>query len=324
MSNQTPHPAHTTNTFEDLSGISTSEFSNPYDALISACEDDTLQIQSKYSLHRATRNSQQKAKLLDENFPGVTIDPILSRLCDPMIEPGYVDPRHCLVIWGRPTQKVKDLINRVQQELLAVAPNLWLMPQDCLHITALEVTHSKKAEEIEQLVQQIRGEAPAMTDYTYYHRARLIKPLIGYDASALALSFVPAAGESLSPGRTAEDDKFTYHHLRRDMFGLCNDAGIKADSRYVVPSSHLTIGRFIDPKDFADANGSPDPLKMKAFVEKIEEINNWLEKEFWPEHNDNKIPDGGEFNIGEETGLNCRMGTLWYGGGKTVHSGKGY
>jgi vesicle-fusing ATPase len=81
------------------------------------------QIQSKYSLHRSTRNSQQKAKLLDECFPGVSIDPILARLSDPTLEPGYVDPRHCLVFWGRPTSSVKDLINRVQQELLAVAPS---------------------------------------------------------------------------------------------------------------------------------------------------------------------------------------------------------
>jgi len=28
--------------FEDLSGVSTSSFSNPYDALIEACEDDPV------------------------------------------------------------------------------------------------------------------------------------------------------------------------------------------------------------------------------------------------------------------------------------------
>lgn len=198
------------------------------------------------------------------------------------------------------------------------------MPQDCLHITVLEVTHSKTAEEIAQLVEQIKSSAPAITDYTYTRRARLIKPLIGYDASALALSFVPAAGEGLRSGRTATDDAFTYHHLRRDVFQLCRDAGVQVDSRYVVPSSHLTIGRFIDPKDFSDEHGSPDPKKMQAFVAKIEEINDRLEKDFWPEHSQGAIPEGGEFNVGEEQGLICRMGKLWYGGGETVHAGKGY
>jgi len=198
------------------------------------------------------------------------------------------------------------------------------MPQDKLHITALEVTHSKTAPEIQELVDGVKDKIPAMTDYTYDHRARLVKPLIGYDASALALSFVPAAGEGLHSGRTPEDDEFTYHHLRRDLFSLSRDAGLKVESRYVVPSSHLTIGRFIYSKDLENEDGSPDPDKMKALIEKIEEINGWLAKEFWPEHNDGTIPEGGEFNVGQEKGLHCGTGSLWYGGGDALHLGKGY
>lgn len=198
------------------------------------------------------------------------------------------------------------------------------MPRDNQHITVLEVTHSKTAPEIQKLVDQIKDKAPSIVDYTFNHRARLIKPMIGYDASALALSFVPAAGEGLTNGRTAGDDGYTYHHLRRDVFGLLRDAGMQVDSRYVVPSSHLTIGRFITTKDTTDSSGANDHKKMKALIEKIEEINGWLEKEFWPEHNDGKVPEGGEFNVGEETGLHCRMGQLWYGGGDEVCHGKGY
>lgn len=196
------------------------------------------------------------------------------------------------------------------------------MPRDNLHITVLEVTHSKTAPEIKSIVDSIRDKVPAMGDYTYDHRVRLIKPLIGFDASALALSFVPAAGEGLHSGRNAKDDKYTYHHLRRDVFGLLREAGVQVESRYVVPSSHLTIGRFINIKDFVGRDGSQDASRIKAFVDKIEEINGWLEKEFWPEHNSGTVPM--EFNLGEETGLHCRMGTLWYGGGEEVHRGKGY
>ena len=198
------------------------------------------------------------------------------------------------------------------------------MPRDNLHITVLEVTHSKTAPEIKNIVDSIRDRVPAITDYTYDHRSRLIKPLIGFDASALALSFVPAACEGLHSGRNTADDKYTYHHLRRDIFGLLRDAGAQVDSRYVVPSSHLTIGRFITTKDFANHEGLHDAAKMKVFVDKIEEINGWLGEEFWPEHNNGTIPDGGEFNVGEETGLHCRMGTLWYGGGDEIYHGKGY
>jgi vesicle-fusing ATPase len=198
------------------------------------------------------------------------------------------------------------------------------MPRDNLHITVLEVTHSKTAPEIRSIVDKIQDKVPAITNYTTNHRSRLIRPLIGFDASALALSFVPAAGEGLHSGRTSEEDRYTYHHLRRDVFGLLRDAGAQIESRYVVPSSHLTIGRFINTKDFAAADSTHDASKMKAFIDKIEEINGWLEKEFWPEHNNSEIPEGGEFNVGEETGLHCRMGTLWYGEGVEVHQGKGY
>lgn len=115
------------------------------------------------------------------------------------------------------------------------------MPQDCLHITVLEITHSKKADEIQQIIDPIADKIPAINDYTFDHRARLIKPMIGFDASALALSFVPAAGESSAVGRPKEDDAYTYHHLRRDLFSLCREIGVKVDSRYVVPVSQLTV-----------------------------------------------------------------------------------
>ena len=143
-------------------------------------------------------------------------------------------------------------------------------------------------------------------------------------AAALALSFVPAAGEALTNGRTAIDDQFTYHHLRRNLYNLCRDTGIQVDSRYVVPSSHLTVGRFINPKDFSDSEGNQDPAKIKALVDKIEEINDWLKAEFWPNTDKEIIRDGGEWIVGGEKGLNCRMGTLWYGGGESVCLGKGF
>ncbi|KAF2495115.1 AAA-domain-containing protein [Lophium mytilinum] len=318
MAPLTSNPVHTTNTFEDLSGVSTEAFDNPYDAILEACHGDPKEIQARYQAHRSTRNGQQKIKLLDAQFPGVSIDPVLQKLCDPSIEPGYSDPRHCLVFWARPTATVKSLIHQVQQKLLSVAPNLWLMPQDCLHMTALEMTHSRTNEEIEKLVQAMRPSLQSITDYTFDHRARLVKPMIGFDASALALSFVPAAGEGSVDSQSADRDEYTYHHLRRDLFKLCSATGVPVDSRYVVPSSHLTIGRFINISDTSDDEGNPDPSKMKTLVEKIEEINQWLEGEYWPESVGAEIKDGGEWTVGEEKGLNCRMGTLWYGGGEST------
>jgi vesicle-fusing ATPase len=191
-------------------------------------------------------------------------------------------------------------------------------------MTALEMTHSRTTEEIEQMVETMRPSLQEITDYTINHRARLVKPMIGFDASALALSFVPAAGEGSSGPSTPSKDEYSYHDLRRDLYKSCSATGVPVDSRYVVPSSHLTIGRFITPCDTSDDDGKPSPGKMKALVEKIEEINRWLESEYWPKTADARIKEGGEWIVGEEKGLNCRMGTLWYGGGETVCQGKGF
>lgn len=193
------------------------------------------------------------------------------------------------------------------------------MPVERMHLTALEVTHSLTDPEIYNIIDALGPKAIAeMTDYTYSHRARLIKPTLSYDGAAIALSFLPAAGEDLlSSGRSKEDDAFTYHHLRRDLFNIAKATGVSVDSRYVVPSSHITLGRFLVQGDHNT------PEKMARFLDLIEEINTWLGSEFYPK-------DGAERNekaewiVGQEKGLDFRKGTLWYGGGTTVRLGKGF
>lgn len=204
-------------------------------------------------------------------------------------------------------------------------PDLWLMPIPNLHLTALEITFSLTEPEINAIVANL-GPATItnMTDYTYSHRARLIKPMLSYDGAALALSFLPAAGEGLpSPPsglgdtRTAEDDKYSYHHLRRDLFNIARKTGVSVDSRYVVPSSHITVGRFLTQDDHAGDG------KMVEWIKKVEEINVWLEDEYWPKDG-GKVRDDAQWIVGQERGLDCRKGTLWYGGGTTVRIGKGF
>jgi hypothetical protein len=193
-----------------------------------------------------------------------------------------------------------------------------------MHLTALEITHSLTDPEIHAIISRMGPASIAtMTDYTFSHRARLIKPMLSYDGSALALSFLPAAGEGLplsassSSERSQEDDRFTYHHLRRDLFNIAKATGVSIDSRYVVPSSHITLGRFLTQDDH------DSPEKMERFIKKIEEINAWLEEEYWPKDGGERREDG-EWIVGQGKGLDFREGTLWYGGGNTVRIGKGF
>jgi hypothetical protein len=203
------------------------------------------------------------------------------------------------------------------------------MPLLNLHLTALEITFSLTGPQIDAIVSHLGPATVAeMTDYTYSHRARLIKPMLSYDGAALALSFLPAAGEGLFPTpsatsqstnqkREAEDDKYSYHHLRRDLFNIAKKTGISVDSRYVVPSSHITVGRFLTQDDHKDEG------KMEDWIKVIEDINQWLEDNYWPKEG-GEVREDAQWIVGQEKGLDCRQGTLWYGGGKTVRLGKGF
>lgn len=199
------------------------------------------------------------------------------------------------------------------------------MPTHRMHMTVLEVAFSKTPQEIGALVSAIRPSIPDITSYTHRHRSRIVKPMISYDTSAFAVSFLPACGEeTLSPPPTAPDvavdavtqgDGYTYHHLRRDVFDKVQEAGLQVGSRYQVPSAHITLGRFLDEADH------DTPEKREKWVKAIDDINEWLEKEVWD------VKDGdfvGEWVVGQEKGLDARNGTLWYGGGRTILLGEGF
>ena len=253
------------------------------------------------------------------DFPGVTVDPILQELeyarGSPAAQyafPGSprkrgedeIDPRNCLVFWARPTKPVMDLIGRIQLRLKELAPDLWIMPRDNLHITVLEITHSTTAEFIGTLIERMKPKLEKIVNHPKSHRARLVKPMLSFDAAALAVSFVPAAGK--------EGDEYTYHHLRRDFYAMSKGANVSVTSRYIVPSAHITIARFVTSKDHEDESGAVDRAKMQAWMEKVWEINGEIAN--W----------GGEWYVGEERGIVCRGGRLWYGGGESVMEAEGF
>ncbi|KAL2149183.1 hypothetical protein VTH82DRAFT_8531 [Thermothelomyces myriococcoides] len=300
---------------------------NPYGALIDACHNSPAEIQAAYATHRTTRNAQQREKFLCPEFSGLNIDTVLLRLEKPEIEPGFRDTRHCLVFWARPPNHIVKLACHLQSLLQKAAPNLWLMPPHRMHLTTLEITHSRTAQEIADLVALMRPVIPALTGLTMQRRSRLVKPMISYDLSAVAVSFLPASGEEVvSPpsedvaeldgpkDSTISGDHYTYHHLRRDAFALASET-VPINSRYVAPSAHITLGRYITQNDHET------PEQRERWVRTIDDINKWLEKEVWDAKDGEFL---GEWIVGQERGLEARCGTLWYGGGRTLLMGEGF
>lgn len=166
--------------------------------------------------------------------------------------------------------------------------------------------------------------ADVLTDFTVNHRCRLVKPMVSFDAQALALSWLPAVDEpSKDHSREEQTESYTYHHLRRDLFTLASRTGVNVASRYVIPSAHLTIGRFIDKSDFEKSPGAVDHDKVAKLVDQIDKINAMLQEKYWPQAG-HGVKEGSEWLVGEEKGLDFRKGTLWYGGGETIVLGKGF
>jgi hypothetical protein len=191
-----------------------------------------------------------------------------------------------------------------------------------MHLTTLEIAHSRTAQEIASLVSSMRPAIPTLTGLTFSRRSRLVKPVISYDLSAVAVSFLPASGEEVvspppmppSPEIIGPSDDYTYHHLRRDVFNMASET-VAIGSRYVVPSAHITLGRYLTQKDHET------PELRERWIRTIEDINQWLEHEVW------EVKDGefvGEWIVGQERGLDARCGTLWYGGGRTIMTGEGF
>lgn len=202
-----------------------------------------------------------------------------------------------------------------------------------MHLTTLEVTHSRTPGEIASIMDQMRPMLATLTNFTLAHRSRLVKPMLSYDLAAVAVSFLPAAGEPVtSPPPCATtittmnhdtapqhdiNDEYTYHHLRKDVFSLAKESGVDIASRYVVPSAHITLGRYLTQEDHAT------PELRERWIRTIEEINAWLEKEVWDSSTAGE-QFVGEWIVGHEKGLDARCGKLWYGGGRTVMMGEGF
>ncbi|KAL2788688.1 RNA ligase/cyclic nucleotide phosphodiesterase, partial [Aspergillus keveii] len=316
-----------------IATVASQAATNPFAQLILDCDNNSNKIQARYEAHRSNRNALFREKLLDKNFPGWQIDEILRNLILAQeraktnaqnndngngIQAPFVDHRHNLNFYARPPKHVREIVTEIQAELRDVAPTLWFSPPESLHITALEVASSRTAEEVNALATHLHedtGAALKLVNYTNspHHCVRLVKPMLSYDASAMALSFLPTADEPTN--YPVPNNSYSYHHLRRDLADQVLETGITLGARYVVPSAHVTLARFVSQ------DGS-DTKSVTRLVERIEKVNGMLKEKYWPA--DSVMPAKGEWVVGQEEGLEMNEGTSWYGGGDKVLVGKGF
>ncbi|KAJ5933533.1 hypothetical protein N7454_005862 [Penicillium verhagenii] len=228
----------------------------------------------------------------------------------------YEDPRNNASLLARPPNHICELIKDIQDEIVSAAgPCLWLAPRDYLHMTTSELICAKTRTEVDEAMEIFQQKLPLedIVSYTLTHSPKLIRPIISYDSTAIALSFLPAAEAK---------DWYTYHHLRRDLWDIMSESGCQLGARYNVPSAHVTIARFAMPPG-ADRTKELNDLCMRAsgLVEKIEDINQELQSGDWKRFGH---PSRGTWVVGEEKGMQLNQGRSWYGKGDVVLTGRGF
>ncbi|KAL4957440.1 hypothetical protein BDW69DRAFT_180638 [Aspergillus filifer] len=291
---------------------------NPFNKLLLDCDNDPTKIQTIYETHRATRNAQFREKLLDKAFPGWRYDEILSKLIEAKeaVRDGkagkksdvFADHRHNLNVYARPPEHISELVARTQLMILNDSRSLWIPPPESLHVTTLEIASSRTKEEIDALASRLVEDGTAQKLVNFIpdnkRRVRLINPIVSFDDSAIALSFLPVASgpEDITSRSTTEQDEaptgtatanstslarhsdrenYTYHHLRRDLASTVLESGVPLAARYVVPSAHITIARFVEPDKFWWRDGEFDRERVAKFVHCVGVINQGLRKNHW-------------------------------------------
>ncbi|KAJ5621300.1 Ribosomal protein L44e [Penicillium herquei] len=278
---------------------------NPFREFIDACGDDPKKIQDAYETHRSNRNAKFKDRLLTPGFREWKFDEILENVLKAdqgLIE--YEDPRNNFSFWARPPKHIRELVWDIQQEIASVAgPCLWLTPQEQLHMTTCEMVSAQSASKVNEVASLFQQKLPLqqISNYTIDRNPRLVRPIVSYDDTAFALSFIPAAEN--------DKDAFTYHHLREDLWRAAGHSGYRMESRYNVPSAHLTIARFAVPPG-ADKSEKLDDLctRTAGIVEKIEDINQELTSSDWRRFGSSSR---GEWILGYERGLEVNKGSSW-------------
>lgn len=168
-------------------------------------------------------------------------------------------------------------------------------------MTVIELVHSRSPAELKASVEEVRPHAAKLAAFGAGHPAGLDRPMLSLDDTAVALTFLPA-----------EDDPYTYLHLRRDLASICAENHVEVASKYYSASSHVTFARFANSSDLRSKES------LKAWVQKIKSINQCLRDEYWPKEGEADGSFGFEWMVGAGRGIEVRKGRLWYGDGQPV------
>lgn len=157
----------------------------------------------------------------------VLVDEILA---EELRHPGY-DARCGVNLVCRPGPDVVQYIAYLQDELRRFEPDQYYYPASDLHLTLLEICHSRTFAEAAGLAQQLRA---LIGGISLERSPRLHSPKFRYDERGCALSF-EVTGDALQQCRTA-------------LAEALDQLSVRIQPRYPPSNSaHVTFFRYIAP-----------------------------------------------------------------------------
>ncbi|CUM65865.1 uncharacterized protein PRCAT00003515001 [Priceomyces carsonii] len=182
----------------------------------------------------------------------INVDPILAGVTE--------DNRYTCGIVARPSESLTEKVQLIQNIIKSsVKANqaLWFLPPELLHLTVLEIALLLPKSSIMKIVEEVLPHIETILRIANDGPV-LNEPLICFDSNAIAVSFT-------SVGKCSS-------RYRQDVFESVSLYDIKAQPRYLSPTMHITIVRFVKELDEED---------IKSLLQKVDELNSSIQNFEW-------------------------------------------
>lgn len=151
-------------------------------------------------------------------------------LVEELSHPGS-DRRSGVNLVSRPYGDIVAFIQAIQKYLRDAEPDQYYYPASDLHLTVLEICHSRTPAEAAQMAAAVAPLLQAIVNSQLL--IDLASPELTFDDRAVALSF--------KSGQERLDD------LRMALSGHLSDLGVCVSPRYKPSSAHVTLMRYMRP-----------------------------------------------------------------------------
>jgi hypothetical protein len=143
----------------------------------------------------------------------------------------HSDMRCGVNIICRPTIDVVQYVLSIQEYLRGSEPDQYYYPRSDLHLTLVEICHSRPPEDASFIAGVVCSEMRRIAATT--SPPNVDSPMLVFDSHGIALNFLPT------------DDAL--QNARQSILQELSNLGISMDSRYEIKSAHVTLMRYIAP-----------------------------------------------------------------------------